>query len=158
MGVRSFEMSSTIAADARPDTVWATLTDAHRWPEWSRVCTSVSAVPDDWSPGQFLSFKMRIAGVPVPFNVSLTDIDTGRRVSWTSTKFTITAVRTISLEQIAGTVRITDHKRFSSPLLPVSVYYPRFLIRRMTETWLKDLKLESERADDQLKRASESAS
>ncbi|MCI0872255.1 MAG: hypothetical protein J4O07_10615, partial [Chloroflexi bacterium] len=64
------------------------------------------------------------------------------------TKYSITAVRTISvvgepgLE--SGKSRVTDRKHFSSPFLPIGLAYPRWLIRRMTESWLRDLKSEAE--------------
>ncbi len=149
MRARSFEMASTIIVNAAPESVWKALTDACRWPEWCRACPEVSTAPDAWSPGEALSFKLRIARVAVPFNVRLSDVEPGRCVSWISTKFTVTAVRTISLEPRDGpgiTVLVTDHKRFSSPVIPVGVYYPQFLIRRMTESWLEDLKTEAERS------------
>ncbi|MCH7733809.1 MAG: SRPBCC family protein [Chloroflexi bacterium] len=145
MRVRSFEMTSTVTVNAPFESVWMALTDANRWPEWCRVCPSVSAAPQVWSPGETLSFKLRMAGIAVPFNVRLTDVESGRRVSWVSTKFTIKAGRTISLEPRDAGVTVTDHKRFSSPVVPVGVYYPQFLIRRMTESWLEDLKAEAER-------------
>ena len=31
---------------------------------------------------------------------------------------------------------VTDHKLFTSPALPIRVFYPRPVIRRMTESWL----------------------
>ncbi len=145
MRPRSFEMASTITVNAAPDAVWEALTDAYRWPEWCRVCPGVSVAPDAWAPGEALSFKLRMAGIAVPFNVRLCDVEPGRCVSWVSTKFSITAVRTISLEPRDAGVTVTDHKRFSSPVVPIGVYYPRFLIRRMTESWLHDLKAEAER-------------
>ncbi len=145
MRVRSFEMASTITVKATPESVWIALTDARRWPEWCRACPEVSTAPDAWSPGEALSFKLRMAGIAVPFDVRLTDVEPGRRVSWVSAKFTIRAVRTITLEPLADAVLVTDHKRFSSPVIPVGAYYPQFLVRRMTESWLEDLKTEAER-------------
>ena len=40
---------------------------------------------------------------------------------------------------------ITDHKRFSSTILPIGLAYPRPVIRRMTEAWLAEVKAEAER-------------
>ncbi len=138
-------MASTVTVNAPADAVWKALTDANRWPEWCRVCPSVSGAPDAWSPGEALSFKLRMARMEMPFNVRLTDVESGRCISWVSTRFAITAVRTISLEPCDAGVTVTDHKRFSSPVVPVGVYYPRVLLRRMTESWLEDLKAEAER-------------
>lgn len=138
-------MASTVTVSAPVDALWQTLTDMRRWPEWCRVCRSVSVAPDRWAVGEELAFRLRMAGIAVPFKVRLFEVDAGRRVAWVSTKFAITALRTISIEPIADGVLVTDQKIFSSPVIPVGVYYPRFLIRRMTESWLDDLKAEAER-------------
>ena len=119
-------MASTISVNAPANAVWMALTDAYRWPEWCRACPEVSTAPDTWSPGEALSFKLRMAGVAVPFNVRLSDVEPGRRVSWVSKKFTITAVRTISLEPRDGHVTVLDHKRFAALVRPVCLYSPRF--------------------------------
>jgi hypothetical protein len=99
----------------------------------------------DWQPGQRLRFRLRMVGVPVPFDVALTEVETGCRVAWESTEFSVTAVRTISITGDGDGVIIRDHKAFHSPALPVGLVYPRFLIRRMTESWLADLSAEAER-------------
>ncbi len=74
-----------------------------------------------------------------------------RRIAWASTKLTVTAVRTFTFEDDAsfedesGATLVTDEKVFTSPVLPVRLFYPRPLIRRMTESFLADLKAECER-------------
>lgn len=144
MFLNRFSMSSTILVDAPMERVWALLTDAARWPEWCDVCVHVEVVPTVWTPGNDLAFKLRMARVAVPFRVTLTDVSPEQHVEWESTKFTIAATRRISLLPTVTGTEITDAKLFHSPLLPIRLGYPRFLIRRMTDSWLTDLKREAE--------------
>ena len=144
MFLNRFSMSSTILVDAPMERVWELLTDAARWPEWCDVCVHVEVVPTVWTPGNDLAFKLRMARVAVPFRVTLTDVSPEQHVEWESTKFTIAATRRISLLPTVTGTEITDAKLFHSPLLPIRLGYPRFLIRRMTDSWLTDLKREAE--------------
>ena len=139
-------MQSSLTIEAPLSVAWNTFADARSWPTWSRVCLDVWDVSDDlWSPNSTLSFRLRMANVGVPFSVIVTESDPPHRVTWQSTKFSITATRTIHLAGDSDRTEVTDSKRFSSPLLPIRLFYPRWIIRNMTETWLQDLKAESER-------------
>ena len=139
-------MQSSIAVSSPLSVVWDTFADAESWPKWSGVCTDVWDVSDDlWSPNSKLSFRLRMANVVVPFSVVVTESDPPRRVTWQSTKFSITATRTIQFAGDSDQTEVTDSKRFSSPLLPVRLFYPRPVIRNMTASWLQDLKAEAER-------------
>ncbi|MBI4201583.1 MAG: SRPBCC family protein [Chloroflexi bacterium] len=141
-----FQMASTALVQATPQQVWGVFRDAASWPGWSRVCTQVWGLsPDLWADGSRLSFRLRMGMARVPFSVQVTVSDPPHRVAWASTKFTITAVRTFTFEEEDGETLVTDGKAFSSTLLPIGIFYPRWLIRNMTEAWLRDLKAETER-------------
>jgi hypothetical protein len=139
-------MSSSVSIDASSDRVWDLIARASRWPEWSQVCREVWDAPDDddWRVGHDFGFKLRMANRNVPFNVTVSRIEPVKVIEWRSTKFTITAIRTISVESTAGRTQVTDSKAFSSPHLPIALAYPRWLIRRMTESWLSEMKQEAE--------------
>ncbi|MCX8277362.1 MAG: SRPBCC family protein [Dehalococcoidia bacterium] len=139
-------MSSSIDIDAAGERVWHLVEHPARWAEWSKVCTEVWGVPDDGVliEGTEFGFKLRMVSMEVPFNVSVTRIDSGLSIEWRSTKFSITAVRTIFIEPYYEGCRVTDQKKFSSPVLPVGLIYPRGFIRRMTESWLVDMRIRSE--------------
>ena len=139
-------MQSSLTIEAPLSVVWDTFADATSWPNWSSVCLDVWNVSDDlWAPNSKLSFRLRMANVGVPFSVVVTESDPPRRVTWKSTKFSITATRTIQLAGDGDRTEVTDSKRFTSPLLPVWLFYPRWIISDMTESWLQDLKAEAER-------------
>lgn len=141
------ELASSIEIARPVSEVWSVFADISRWTEWCNVC--VAADVDDgfnWSTGQGIGLKFRMAGVNVPFNVEITGVELERRVAWASTKFSITAVRAFSfVENSPGTTTVTDHKLFTSPVFPLRLFYPRPLIRKMTESMLTDLKVECER-------------
>ena len=144
MFLNQFSMSSNILVDAPVDRIWELLTDAARWPEWCDICVQVIVVSTEWTAGDNLAFKLRMARVAVPFQVTLTNVSRTQHVEWESKKFTITATRRISLQPSGTATEITDAKFFRSSLLPIRLAYPRFLIRKMTESWLIDLKREAE--------------
>ncbi len=146
MKIRSFGMQSDIAVNAPGERVWAVFADAVRWPQWSPVCTEVWGDLDSlWATGAHLGFRLRMAGRRVPFLVEIIESDPPHRVVWSSTKFTVTAKRTFTFTPVAGGTRVTDRKEFSSTALPVGLWYPRRVIRTMTERWLGDMKAEAER-------------
>jgi len=143
-------MSSSVLVNAPIERVWTAISDAARWPEWADVCTSVWDSPDEdseWKSGHKFGFTLKMAGKNVPFSVTVNRVETGNLIEWKSTKFTIIAVRTISIELDNDRCTVTDSKHFSSYLLPIRLAYPRKVIRRMTESWLSNLKQEAEKSE-----------
>ena len=143
-------MSSSVLVNAPTERVWTVISDAARWPEWADVCTNVWGSPDEdtgWKPGHKFGFMLKMAGKNVPFSVVISRGHTGDLIEWKSTKFTVTAVRTISVEFDNDRCKVTDSKHFSSYLLPIRMAYPRKMIRRMTDSWLSDLKQEAEKSE-----------
>ena len=142
-------MQSVITVHAPLSVVWDTFADARSWPTWSRVCLDVWDLSDDlWAPNSKLSFRLKMANVGLPFSVVVTESDPPNRVTWESTKFSVTATRTIHLAGEGDYTEVTDSKTFASPILPIRLFYPRPVIRNMTESWLQDLKAEAERRAD----------
>jgi hypothetical protein len=78
------------------------------------------------------------------FNVTVIRYEPGKTIEWSSKKFSITAVRSISIESEGTGWRVVDQKVFSSTLLPIRLTYLRRLIRVMTERWLGDMKKTAE--------------
>jgi hypothetical protein len=128
MALNRFTIASTIVVITLAERIWALITDAKRWPEWCEVCVQVASIPETWSPGNELAFKLRMATVAVPFQVTITNVSAEQHVEWESTKFTITATRRISLQPTPDGIQITDAKVFGNWLLPIRFAYPRFLI------------------------------
>jgi hypothetical protein len=139
-------MSSSVHIDAPMKRAWGLIADASRWPDWSDVCTEVWNTPDqlDWQVGHKFGFRLKMARRTVPFNVDISRFEAGTLIEWKSTKFYVTAVRTIAVTPELEGCRVSDSKHFTSSLLPIGVAYPKRMIRRMTESWLSDLKCKSE--------------
>jgi hypothetical protein len=146
MRLRSFEMESEAEVRAPVERVWAVFSGVRRWPEWSRVCLGVSGELDRlWAPGAEFGFQLRMAGAGVPFHVRVTESYPPRRVAWSSTRLTVTAKRTFTFSPSQDGTVVRDRKEFSSPALPIGLWYPRRAIRTMTERWLAELRAEAER-------------
>ena len=157
----SLELSSSVQIAAPRERVWQVFSDISRWTKWCGVCiraepvvppsseaTDASDKETDfaWRAGQRIHLKFQMAGIGVPFNVTVTDAKPACRVAWASTKLSVTAVRIFTFsENPSGRTSITDHKLFTSQLLPLRLFYPRPIIRHMTEHMLADLKTECER-------------
>jgi len=153
-------MSSSVDVNAPAARTWALIEDADRWPEWSDVCLEVWGAPPNtkavsqpgrgapiehgWRRGHRFGFLLRIAGRKIPFFVTIRRFFPGNFIEWQSTKFTITAVRSISVMPVPGGCRVIDSKEFSSYLLPIGLAYPRGVIRKMTDQWLQEVKREAE--------------
>lgn len=139
------ELTSSVKIAAQKNHVWGVFSEILRWPDWCEVCAAANAGQEfDWTIGQRIGLRLRLAGIGVPFNVAVTESEPGVSVAWTSTKFTVTAVRTFSFEDSEDGTLVTDHKLFTSPVLPLSLFYPRPIIRRMADSMLADLKAECE--------------
>jgi len=135
-------MSSSVFIAAPSERVWMLIDDAKQWSEWSGVVDEVWKAPGylDWQPGIKFGFRLLMARKKVPFNVTVTRYDAGRLIEWRSTKFSITAVRSMSVEPDGTGCRVVDQKDFASSVLPIRLAYPRRLIRVMMERWLGDMK------------------
>jgi hypothetical protein len=146
MGLFNLNMQSSALISASRSRVWQVFSNVPRWTQWSPVTLRSDVDAGfSWRPGEQLRLKLRMAGVGVPFDVRVTESRPAERIAWASTEFTVTAVRTFIFADTSSGTLVTDHKAFSSPILPIWLFYPRPIIRRMTESFLADLKAECER-------------
>lgn len=145
MDLFKLEMKSSITISAPKSRVWERFHAVEQWTDWCRGCLR-SDVSEDfgWQVGDRVRLKLRMAGIGVPFNVELVEVDPETTVAWESTKLAITAVRTFTFVESADGTVVEDHKLFTSPAIPIWTFYPRPIIRRMTEAWLADLRRECE--------------
>lgn len=150
------EMQSSVRIAVPLQHAWDVFADIRRWTDWCDACLRADVDESfDWTPGQEIGLRFRMAGVGVPFPVRVTESESRSRIAWASTKFSVTAVRTFtfSADPTPGgpgeSTVVTDHKLFTSPVLPLRLFYPRPIIRRMTESMLADLKSECERMSGQ---------
>jgi hypothetical protein len=137
------DLISAIHIDAPPPAVRAVFDEVGCWQEWCSALVDVSLV-NPICVGNELAYTIRMIGLPAPFHVTLTEV-TGSCVVWSSWKGPILGTRTWRFEAKDNGTRVTDHKRFESRWLPVDLFYPRPIIRKMSEQWLSDLGAEVSR-------------
>ena len=146
MGLFDLELQQQTATRSPRSAVWEVFADIERWPEWNSVCEKVRIIEGTpWTPGFRFHMVLRMAGRAVPFEPVVVHAEPERVVTWTSTRFTVTGTRTFTLDSGDGSTLISDTKRFSSPVLPVRLFYPRPVINRMSEAWLASLAREATR-------------
>jgi hypothetical protein len=100
---------------------------------------------EPWTPGFRFRMVLRMGGTNVPFEPAVVEASPPHRVTWRSTRLTITGTRTLTFEAVDGMTRATDDKLFESPIVPVALVYPRPIVHRMSERWLRALAPEVER-------------
>lgn len=128
---------------APPSAVWDIFRGLQAWPEWNPVCVAVrdiSTNPAPWAVGARFTLVLRMAGMPVPFPVTVTESSPPHSVTWSSTHFSITGTRTVSLVPEGDGTLASDRKVFTSPVLPLALFYPRPIIHRMANASLRALK------------------
>ncbi len=112
------EASATTTIDASPETIWAILTDAPRYPEWDR---GVERIEGRIALGeQITAFTKLSPGRAFP--VKVTEFVPGQRMVWRGGMplGLFTGERTFTLApQSAGGVLCTVREVFSGPLLPL---------------------------------------
>ena len=76
------EQSITVEIDAPADRVWAVLSDAERWPEWTATVTKVTLLDGELRLGA----RAKIEQPRVPtVDYTVTELDEGREFVWLST-------------------------------------------------------------------------
>ena len=113
--MRHYEASSTIAAP--PDAVWAILTDAPAYSDWS---SGVVRLDGRVAPGE----KLKVTSEVNPkraYPVKVTRFEPGRAMAWTGGMplGLMKGVRTFTLTPQGSTTRFTMREEFSGPMLPL---------------------------------------
>jgi len=113
--LKSYEASSTI--NARPDEIWAILTDAHGYTAWD---SGVVGVEGTIAPGE--TIKVTSGANPKrAFPVKVTEFEPGRSMTWSGGMplGLFKGVRTFELSPENGATRFTMREEYTGPLLPL---------------------------------------
>src|ERR1700733_11558198 len=100
----NLQISTDIRAESK--SVWATLMDVERWPEWTRSVDRVERLDD----GEFgIGSRVRIRQPRIPVAIwKVTEFEAGRSFTWVSEAFGIRSVASHLLEPRGeGTVSLT---------------------------------------------------
>jgi len=103
------DWETTVEIDAPADRVWRALSEAEKWPQWTKSMREVT-----WLNGGTLKVGSRArvkqpASVPLVWEVS--EVDPGNSFSWRTSSFGVAAVgahviRTIGTDKVALTLSI----------------------------------------------------
>lgn len=135
------EASTTI--NARPDAIWALLTDAASYPSWD---TGVDRVEGKIAPGETITVYSKISPGRA-FPVKVTEFERGQKMVWSGGMplGLFKGVRTFTLTpQEDGTTEFTMREEFTGLMLPL-------IWRSMPDLWpvfeqfVRDLKRQAER-------------
>jgi hypothetical protein len=90
----NLQISTDIRAESK--SVWATLVDVERWPEWTRSVDRVERLDD----GEFgIGSRARIRQPSIPVAIwKVTEFESGRSFTWVSEAFGIRSVGTHLVE------------------------------------------------------------
>jgi hypothetical protein len=90
----NLQISTDIRAESK--SVWATLVDVERWPEWTRSVDRVERLDD----GEFgIGSRARIRQPRIPVAIwKVTEFESGRSFTWVSEAFGIRSVGTHMVE------------------------------------------------------------
>ena len=133
--------SEELDADAPMGVVWDVLTNVDDWPRWNGDVKSAS-LAGPVAIGTAFRWK---AGGPGTIVSSIEDLEPPRRVGWTGRAFGVSAVHTWRLEEREdGGTHITTEESMEGPLTRVLRGTVQRNVERSLETWLQDLKAESE--------------
>jgi hypothetical protein len=112
------EYRATTTIHASPDTIWAILTDASKYPEWDPVADRIEG---KIAHGETIKAYTKLSPGQA-FPAKVTEDEPGRKMTWTGGMplGLFKGVRTFTLTpQGNGTTQFTLHEVFSGPLLPL---------------------------------------
>lgn len=139
------QLETTVEIDAPRDTVWRTLADVDRWPEWTASVTSVERLTGPtWAPGT----RVRIKQPRMPALVwEITELTPGESFTWRTASTGISTVGTHRLTMTAGNrVAVTLGIRHAGPLAPVIGLLISGTSRRYVQTEAAGLRQRCEQA------------
>ncbi len=113
--MRHYESTSLI--EARPEAIWAVLTDASSYPDWD---SGVVAVEGRIAPQE----KIKVTSVANPkraFPVKVTEFSPSERMTWTGGMplGLFKGVRTFTLTPENGATRFVMREEYTGPMLPL---------------------------------------
>lgn len=113
--MKSYQVTTLI--EASPMAIWAVLTDAARYPEWS---SGVERVEGQIAPRARISVYSQVSPGRA-FPVTVTELQPGRQMVWSGGMplGLFKGERTFTLAPEGDSTRFTMREEFSGPLLPL---------------------------------------
>lgn len=134
--------SGEVLADARPETVWDTISDLESWPRWM---AGVKAMRVDGTLGVGTAFEWK-AG-PGTIRSQVLECDRPRSIGWKGRTFGISALHVWRMAPEDGGTRVFTEESWSGPLARLLPGLMHKTVRRALDNGLAELKAEAERRD-----------
>ncbi|HEV2071396.1 MAG TPA: SRPBCC family protein [Acidimicrobiales bacterium] len=132
--------SGEVVIDARPEIVWATLTDVGSWPDWM---PGVKAVHVDGPLRVGSTFQWK-AG-PGTIRSEVLEHDPPRGLAWKGRTLGITAVHVWRMDAQEATTRVFTEESWAGPLARALPGLMGKMVRKALDDALPALKHEAER-------------
>lgn len=122
--------------------VWETFTHITSWKDWNTVLTNVSR---DRTEIMAEGGKVRLCIHPFHFPVYLEPVIEkvvpGKEVSWSSEKYGVSALHLFTFKEVKKGVLVTSREKFRGiPVKALGFLFPRSRLRKLTVSFLKELK------------------
>lgn len=129
------------------DRVWGTFTDLTCWPDWNSVLTKAEATDESCLlAGRSFRCCIRPYAVPVFFQAKVEQIVPREKVLWTAKRFGLRGRHEFLFEPEGDGVRVVSREVLTGfPVLLGGLFFPVGRFRRITATFLRELKEGAER-------------
>ncbi len=137
----------SLQVEAPAEAVWKALIDLPRWPERDRYIRWVRPVgeppPADgrwWVVGRRYREQVRRGPFLPVFNLTVVEVDEGRRVAWSARYLWVDAVHAWEVERSNGGALLTSEESFKGPRVIMAIariVFRLFGVERMTDRQLE---------------------
>jgi hypothetical protein len=137
----------SLDVDAPPEAVWRALIDLPRWPVRDRYIRWVRPVgeppPADgcwWAVGRRYREQVRRGPFLPVFNLTVVEVDEGRRVAWSARYLWVDAIHAWEVEPAGDGAVLTSEESFKGPRVIMAIaraVFRLFNVERMTDRQLE---------------------
>jgi hypothetical protein len=140
-------IEETISITAPLSQVWEVFMNLTCWADWNSILTDVSSAEACLSEGGKFSCCIRPYAFAVYFQPKVVEVIPKMKIVWIGSKYGISALHEFFFEETSEGTIISSRETFSGlPILLGGFFFPKQKIKRLTTSFLDDLKRASEAA------------
>lgn len=113
----SMRFCAELYVEQSPATVWSYFSDLTQWGRWSPICLECCLVEGlQLGAGSVMRIRFRVVHITTEVLANVISIREPHAMTWTGTKFGLSAVHTYRFESHgAGTLMINEERIFGAP-------------------------------------------
>jgi hypothetical protein len=140
-------IEDSVTINAALEKVWETFTDITCWDNWSTVLKNASRDKAEvLAEGGNVRFCIYPFKIPVYFEPIIEEILPNKKIVWTSGKFGIIARHEFIFKEAENSVLVISKESFRGvSVKTLSFLFPRSRLKKLTTSFLRDLKKAAER-------------